>query len=202
MSRPVFSVGLAGRSTRRILCARIALALVAAACVLTSLAVAPGALGITGAGLALIMLAIALADARHMLIPDELSATALALALVRAGLENAHEALASVAMATSRGLILALAFLALRAVYRRLRGREGIGLGDVKLAGVAGAWLDWTTVPLVIEIAALAAISTYVTRQFLLARPIHAASRMPFGLFLAPAIWLGWLIEAYARASI
>ena len=34
-------------------------------------------------------------------------------------------------------------FFALRYGYARLRGRQGLGLGDVKLAFVAGAWLDW-----------------------------------------------------------
>ena len=50
----------------------------------------------------------------------------------------------AVGIALLRGAVLALLFLGLRALYRRLRGRDGIGLGDVKLAGVAGAWLDWT----------------------------------------------------------
>jgi hypothetical protein len=30
--------------------------------------------------------------------------------------------------------------------YQRLRGREGIGLGDAKLAGAAGVWLDWPSI--------------------------------------------------------
>ena len=54
---------------------------------------------------------------------------------------------------------MAAAFFGLWALYRRLRGREGIGLGDVKLAGVAGVWLDWPTIPVAVEIAALAALA-------------------------------------------
>ena len=66
------------------------------------------------------------------------------------------EALADAAL---RGAVLAFAFLSLLILYRRLRGRDGIGLGDVKLAGVAGVWLDWWVLPGVIEIAALAALA-------------------------------------------
>jgi leader peptidase (prepilin peptidase)/N-methyltransferase len=76
-----------------------------------------------------------------------------------------------------------------------VRGREGIGLGDVKLAGAAGVWLAWTTIPVAIEIAALAALAVYVGRQFAGGRVMSATARMPFGLFLAPAIWIGWLLE-------
>jgi len=91
--------------------------------------------------------------------------------------------------------VLALAFFGLRAVYRRLRGRHGIGLGDVKLAGVAGVWLDWSIIPVAIEIAAVAALGTYLIRHLWFRRALRPTTRLPFGLFLAPAIWIGWLLE-------
>jgi leader peptidase (prepilin peptidase)/N-methyltransferase len=94
-----------------------------------------------------------------------------------------------------RAAVLGLAFLALRALYGRLRGREGIGLGDVKLAAVAGAWLDWPLMPVAVEIAALAALAVYTLGRWAGQRPFDAAEALPFGLFFAPAIWLSWLIE-------
>ena len=105
-------------------------------------------------------------------------------------------ALAGIEAAILRGAVLALSFFALRAVYYRVRGRQGIGLGDVKLAAVAGVWLEWTTIPIAIEIAALAALATVGIRQFARGRPLRATVRLPFGLFLAPSIWLGWLLGA------
>ena len=60
-------------------------------------------------------------------------------------------------------------------MYRRIRGRDGIGLGDVKLAGVAGVWLDWWVLPVAIEIAALAALAVYAMR-FLHGRNLSARS--------------------------
>jgi leader peptidase (prepilin peptidase)/N-methyltransferase len=77
-----------------------------------------------------------------------------------------------------------------------LRGREGLGWGDVKLAGVAGVWLDLVMLPIAIEIAALGAIAVYLWRQYSRSRPLRLESRLPFGAFLAPSIWLGWLLEA------
>lgn len=168
--------------------------------VVASLAAAPGFAGMLGAALALDVLAIAVIDARRFIIPDELTLAALALGMVNAGLDAWPDGwgavLVSIGAALLRGAVLAGGFLALRALYARLRGREGIGLGDVKLAGVAGVWLAWTTIPVAVEIAALAALAVYVVRQLAGGRVMSATARMPFGLFLAPAIWLGWLLEA------
>jgi leader peptidase (prepilin peptidase)/N-methyltransferase len=92
-------------------------------------------------------------------------------------------------------------FFALRVAYRRLRGREGIGLGDVKLAFVAGVWLGWTLIPVAIEIAAGAALLAYLTWRGLAKHPPEPAARLPFGLFFAPAIWLAWFIGAAIAAG-
>jgi leader peptidase (prepilin peptidase) / N-methyltransferase len=108
--------------------------------------------------------------------------------------------LLALAVAIARGTVLALLFLTIRHVYVRVRGRQGLGLGDIKLAGVAGVWLDWSTMPLAIEIAALAALAMYASRQFVLGRPISATGRLPFGLFFAPAIWICWFLETILLA--
>ena len=179
-----------------------AIAGTAVAGVVASLLVAPDMRGAAGALLAMTMLAIAVMDARHFIIPDELNAAGFAFALLHAAIQNQDAVLQAVGAATLRGAVLALLFLGMRVGYRLLRGREGIGLGDVKLACVAGAWLDWSTVPLAIETAALAALTTYLVRQYVLGRSLCPASRLPFGLFFAPAIWLGWLIETTALAPL
>lgn len=167
----------------------------AAAGVATSLVIAPNAQGIAGAGLAMIMAAIAAIDARYFVIPDKLNIAALALALVDTGLQNTGLAAEAIALAILRGVVLSLIFLGLQIAYRMLRKREGLGLGDVKLAGVAGAWLGWQTMPIAVEIAALAALAAFTIRRYVSGRAIRTTHRLPFGLFFAPAIWLGWLLE-------
>jgi leader peptidase (prepilin peptidase)/N-methyltransferase len=172
---------------------------VAIAAVAASIAVAPNAGGVLAAGLALIVIAIAIVDARYFVIPDELNLAGFAFGLAYAGL-TAHSALEAIALAMLRGLALALVFLAVRAMYQRLRGRQGIGLGDVKLAAVAGVWLDWQIMPIAVNIAALAALAVYLTRQLALGRPVRSTSRLPFGLFFAPAIWVGWVLDTWLLA--
>lgn len=162
----------------------------------TSLAAAPGPDGLFGAFLGALMLAIAMSDFRRYIIPNELTAAAAALALLRAGTLGPEAGWATVLWAAARALAVALPLLALMAGYRWWRGRDGLGLGDVKLAGVAGAWLGFATLFAVVELAALSAIGAYVVTGAIRKRPLKGTAFLPFGLFLAPAIWLGWLAEA------
>jgi leader peptidase (prepilin peptidase)/N-methyltransferase len=153
----------------------------------------PGADGLFGAFLGLLMLAIAVVDSRRYIIPNELTAAAFALALLRAVGPDADWL--GVIWAALRAAAIALPLLALMLGYRRWRGRDGLGLGDIKLAAVAGAWLGWATIFAVIELATLSALGAYFVNARLRKRPLKATEFLPFGLFLAPAIWLGWLIE-------
>lgn len=168
-----------------------------AACVgvVASIAMVPDSRGVWGSGLAVLMVAIAAVDARHFIIPDELTVAAFSLGLLYAVTEETDMWAQALAWSALRGALSALVFLGVRAGYRRWRGREGIGLGDVKLAGVAGVWLDWSTIPVAIEIAAVAALGAYLILHFGFRRTIRPTTRLPFGLFLAPAIWVGWLLE-------
>ena len=186
--------------SRRLATARtfeeVTIVIAGAAGIAASVLLLPDARGVAGGGLALLMIAIAVVDARRFIIPDELTIAALALGFVHAALLDTDAIMQSLATAALRGAVLAAAFWGLRIAYGRLRGREGIGLGDVKLAGVAGVWLDWATMPVAVEIAALAALAVYAVRRFRGGRSVRRTIRLPFGLFFAPAIWIGWLLES------
>ncbi len=169
-----------------------ALGMIGLGAVAASIWAVPGVSGFLGAGLALLMLAIAAIDYRYLIIPNELAAAALVLALINAAAVNPPSIVDSVALAALRGLVTMSFFLSLRWIYSWLRQREGIGLGDVKLAFVVGAWLDWIMIPVAIEIAALGALVVYAAWRATGRQTI--GTRLPFGLFLAPAIWLTWLI--------
>jgi leader peptidase (prepilin peptidase)/N-methyltransferase len=161
-----------------------------------SLLAAPGADGLYGAFLSLLMLAIAIVDSRRYIIPNELTAAAFALALLRAATVGPDADWLGAVWATLRAAAITVPFLALMIGYRRWRGRDGLGLGDIKLAAVAGAWLGWATIFAVIELATLSALGAYLVNGYFRKRPLKATEFLPFGLFLAPAIWVGWLAEA------
>jgi len=172
------------------------LSFVLLAAVGVSLIASPGPDGLFGAFLGLLMAAIAVTDSRRYIIPNQLTAAAFALALLRAGTVGPDADWVGVAWAALRAAAIAVPFLALMLAYRRWRGRDGLGLGDVKLAAVAGAWLGLATIFAVIELATLSALGAYFVSGVLNKRPLKATAFLPFGLFLAPAIWIGWLVEA------
>ncbi|MFD2183669.1 prepilin peptidase [Rhodoplanes azumiensis] len=171
-------------------------ALAGSAAALVSIAVVPGPAGWLGGALAGVATAIAAVDRRSFVIPDPLTAAGLILGLVHAAVTSGDGAIvAAVADAAMRAGVSAAVFGLLWAVYRWLRGRDGLGLGDVKLAAVAGAWLGWPIIPVAVEIAALAALTMHAVRVHGRGRRLRARARLPFGQSLAPAIWIGWLIE-------
>ena len=163
--------------------------------VLASLAVSPGRLGVAGAALAALALAIAVVDARRLIIPDELNALAFVAGLATASLADATPGEA-VVNALLRASLMSGAFFAFRAGYRGLRGRDGMGLGDVKLAAVAGVWLDWGDLPVAVNIAAVSALASALLGR-LRGNEWNPASKLPFGAFLAPAIWICWLLAIW-----
>jgi len=77
----------------------------------------------------------------------------------------------------------ALLLLAIRAIYKAVRGHEGMGLGDVKLLAMIAAFLGFAESLLALFLGVLAAAAFGI---ILLARKrAGAATRLPFGSFLA-----------------
>ena len=76
--------------------------------------------------------------------------------------------------------------------YRRWRGVAGIGQGDAKLLGAAGAWLGWAALPSVLLLACLAAF-LWVGLVALRRGRAAAAGRIAFGAPLCLAFWVVWL---------
>jgi leader peptidase (prepilin peptidase)/N-methyltransferase len=173
---------------------------VGAGVLLLSFAVAPGAEGALGGGLGLLMLLLASADARRFIVPNSLSGGAFALGVIHAVVAGPDSGFEGALTALSRAGLAAGLFLIVRITYRVLRGRDGLGLGDVKLAAAAGAWLSLPMLPIAIEIAAITALIAYALRQRKRVRVLRAAGRVPFGAFFAPAIWFGWVLGAVLPA--
>ncbi|MFL4470159.1 prepilin peptidase [Tateyamaria armeniaca] len=82
-----------------------------------------------------------------------------------------------------------LAFAALGAVFFQITGQDGLGLGDAKLLGAAGAWLGPWDLPLLVAVASFGALAfAALTRQ----------RRIAFGPWLAGAFWVVWMVRISA----
>jgi len=134
------------------------------------------------------LLTLAAIDWRTGLLPDVLT-----LPLVAAGLGVAYAvdpaALLDHAIGAAAGFV---AFAALAEIYRRLRGRDGLGLGDAKLLAASGAWLAWSALPTVVLYAAFIGLALVLARRGR-GQALQATDKLAFGPALAAATWLVWL---------
>lgn len=94
------------------------------------------------------------------------------------------------------GIAAALGFASLGAIawlYRRTRGREGLGMGDVKLLAAAGAWTAPLALPWIIAgAAAITLLGLAVAR--LAGTRVSADMVIPFGPGLALAAFVAHLV--------
>ena len=134
------------------------------------------------------LVALAVIDWRHFILPDILTLPLIPVGLALAALA-APDQLADHVIGTLAGFA---AFVLIAAAYRRLRGHEGLGMGDAKLVAAAGAWVTWNGLASVVLIACVAALAVTAGKS----RPGRlpsATERLPVGTYLCLGFWLVWL---------
>jgi leader peptidase (prepilin peptidase)/N-methyltransferase len=112
----------------------------------------------------------------------------LTLPMIAGGI--AHAALVTPTRLTDCIIGAAAGYLALVLVaeaYRRLRGIDGLGHGDAKLLGAAGAWLGWAPLPSVIFLGAGAGL-LFAAGRMLMGRQ-QLTEAIAFGPFIAAGFW-------------
>jgi leader peptidase (prepilin peptidase)/N-methyltransferase len=149
-----------------------------------ALFIMPGLAGWLWALFGWLLLPLALLDARHMWLPDRLSAVLAVAGLLLAGPLLGTSLLDRWIGAFAGGVLLALIALA----YRRGRGKEGMGGGDPKLVAAIGCWLGWQALPLMILLASTGGLLWALVSQGKGDRPLSMRA-VPFGTFLAIAAW-------------
>ena len=134
------------------------------------------------------LLLIALIDAENFWLPDELTLPLIATGLIAGAVIARGWPVSQIVGAVAGFSILWL----LAEVYRRVRGREGLGGGDPILFAGAGGWVGWTGLPTVLLWACAAGFSIVLT-LLITRRKVEMTQKLPFGTFLAIGIWLTWL---------
>jgi leader peptidase (prepilin peptidase)/N-methyltransferase len=134
------------------------------------------------------LLTLALMDFYHLLLADILLLPLLLLGIaVNFGISEAQ------GVASLGGAVIGYGgAFAIRKIYRLARGRDGLGMGDVKLLAASGAWISWDGLPSVLFIASATALAACLALRLLDLR-LSGDERIPFGIFLAIGLWIVWL---------
>ena len=114
-------------------------------------------------------------------LPDPLTLALLLIGLALAVLQD------TVRDGLLGALVGVTAFWLIRLAYQIWRGREGLGLGDVKLMAGIGATVGWAGLPVVTLIAALMALGVALAQAAFSKNLPDARTKLPFGSFLCGA---------------
>ena len=126
-------------------------------------------------------------DLRHRILPNVITLPGIAAGFVASWFLPPGWTSSLMGIAGGGGILLAIA-----EAYYRVRGQEGLGMGDVKMLAMIGAFLGW---PLMVLTLVLASFAGSIVGVALVASGrggMQAA--LPFGTFLA----LGALVAAVA----
>jgi leader peptidase (prepilin peptidase)/N-methyltransferase len=74
--------------------------------------------------------------------------------------------------------------LAVMALYQRRAGRQGLGMGDVKLLAAAALWVGPLGISWLVLAACASALATVLAIR-LLGQPFDRTTRLPFGPHIA-----------------
>jgi leader peptidase (prepilin peptidase)/N-methyltransferase len=91
------------------------------------------------------------------------------------------------------------ALWAVREIYFRLRGVDGVGFGDVKLAAVAGILVGMLGFAWSIFVAS--GVGLVIALAVMRINPEHRLDRLPFGALLAPVCGAIWLFDMTGLVS-
>lgn len=145
-----------------------------------------------------LMVALAMIDMDHMILPDKITWPGIAVGLlfhalfvVVYGLSWRHMLGPLFGAALGGGLPLAI-----WALWWLIRKEEGLGLGDAKMMALIGAFLEWKALLVAFFFAVLA--GSIVGLALMSRSGEGLRTRLPFGTFLA----LGGLIALFAGPAI
>ena len=66
--------------------------------------------------------------------------------------------------------------------YKKIKNKEGMGLGDAKLLSAIGFWFGWVSIPFIIFLSSV--IALIVVTPSLINKSKEMSSQIPFGPYL------------------
>lgn len=147
------------------------------------------------------LLVLSLVDLDHHLLPDAVTLPGIAAGLGASFLPGSPVRPLAALLAAAGGW---LAFAAVAKAYERLRGIEGLGQGDWKMAAMLGAFLGWQQMLLTVLLASVAGTLVGLGAVALRGRDLRHA--LPLGTFLGAAgiatVFLGDALLSWYRGLL
>ncbi len=149
---------------------------------------APWGLVLASLGLGYALIVLTAIDAEHFILPDVIT-----LPLILAGLAVTWAFHDERLLRHALGAMLGYGSIwGIGMIYRMVRGRDGIGLGDAKLMAAAGAWCGPLALPSVMLLGAVSGLLGALGLR-LAGRAIGPSTALPFGPALSLGFWITWL---------
>jgi leader peptidase (prepilin peptidase)/N-methyltransferase len=158
----------------------------------------PWPVAVASTVLGTLMVAGAEVDARKFLLPDLVTWGAVICGILAAPLLNTAEPWTAVGEAIARASCVAGVLALFRIGYAWSRHTEGLGLGDVKLGAAIGAWLPLEAIPWCFGLATSGALLAVMFAR-LSGEPVMRTTKIPFGAFLCPALWIVFYANSVTR---
>ena len=122
-------------------------------------------------------------DLKHYIIPNELTFPLMVIGFLKSFDPNLNKAIfPNYINSLIGGLIGYLIIWFIIFVYKKIRNKEGMGLGDAKLLAVVGFWFGWLSIPFTIFISSLVALIFVIPS--VLNKSRNMASQIPFGPYI------------------
>ena len=128
------------------------------------------------------LIAASFIDIDYQIIPDRISLGGIPIGFLVATFLNPAVGLKSslLGIAVGGGSLLVVAL-----GYWAVTRKEGMGMGDVKLMGMLGAWLGWGSIPFILIVASL--VGAVIGVAIMVKGRGGFKAKVPFGPFLAGA---------------
>lgn len=138
----------------------------------------PSALLIVRLAFAWAMIALFVIDYQHQILPNVITVPGIVIGILANVLAGPGWGASIIGAAVGAGSLYAIA-----EIYYRVRHEEGLGMGDVKMLGMIGAFLGWKLVLLTLVISSF--LGSIIGVFVLVSRKESLKYAMPFGTFLA-----------------
>ena len=122
-------------------------------------------------------------DLKHFIIPNELTFPLMAIGLLKSFDPNLNQYLFPNFLNSLIGGVAGYIIIwMIIFIYKRLRNKEGMGLGDAKLLSAIGFWFGWISIPFILFFSSFIALVLAIPS--LINKSKNLSSQIPFGPYL------------------